>query len=110
MKTKYCQACGEALGNDSLFCSKCGTKYEAPAEAPKGETVKAMLIRKIVYSVDEAAMALSVSPRTIRRLIYEGAITACQQGKRIGITEWALEEYARKHEMPSGTRGELKIV
>lgn len=110
MKTKVCQACGEALGTDSLFCSKCGTKYEAPVVATENKTVNAMFIRKFIYSINEAALALSISTRTLNKLIAEGEITACRQGKRVGVTEWALEEYARRHEVPSGVRGELKIV
>lgn len=107
MKTKVCQACGEALGSDTLFCGKCGTKYEAPPKEIKNNQ-KVYLIRKMIYSMPEAALALNISVSKLQQIVNRGEIAVCRQGKNVGFTEWALEEYARSNE--TGVRGELKIV
>lgn len=114
MANKTCLVCGTALTNGAMFCPKCGTKYEPPKEEEKQKPIQAVLIRKIVYGMKEAAIALNISPRKLQTLVANGEIVACRQGGNIGITEWALEAYAKSKEVaPSeatSLRGNLKII
>lgn len=112
-QNKFCQACGAPLADNAKFCGECGAKYEAPArENAENDFKTTMLLRKMVYSVPEAAKSLGISVRFVTKLIAEGELTACRQGRKVGITEWALEEYAKKKEITCDTslRGELKII
>ena len=100
MNKKVCPACGEALGDKAMFCPACGTKYVEVVEkqeVDKGVNAT-MILRKMVYSVKEAAASLSISESTLNNLIAKGEIVVCRQGKRVGITEWSLYNYARSHE------------
>lgn len=105
---KVCHACGTTLSANAKFCNECGTKYE-PIVEPKeeGKTVtQTMLLRKMVYSVKESAASLSISESTLNNLIAKGEIVVCRQGKRVGITEWSLYNYARSHE--DGTPDDMR--
>ena len=97
---KICQACGAKLTKEAKFCNECGTKYVAPVEEKEvAQTLKPqILLRKMVYSVEEAAMSLAISPSKLQQIIAKGEIVICRQGKRVGITEWSLYNYARSHE------------
>ena len=100
MNKKVCQACGEALGDKAMFCPACGTKYVEiveKQEVDKGVNTT-MILRKMIYSVKEAAASLSISESTLNNLIAKGEIVACRQGKRVGVTEWSLYNYARSCE------------
>lgn len=51
------------------------------------------------YTVDEVAEILSVSPKTIRRRISDGAIRVFRDGgKFLRISEEALDEYLKARE------------
>ena len=108
---KRCNQCGAKLADTAKFCAECGAEYIAPKPKPE-PTKPVLLIRKIIYSLDEAAAALSISVRKLQQLIADGEIAACRQGRNIGITEWALIEYAKSKEVISGEamRGELKVL
>jgi excisionase family DNA binding protein len=108
---KHCNQCGAKLADAAKFCAECGAEYIAPKPKPE-HTKPVLLIRKIIYGLDEAAAALSISVRKLQQLIADGEITACRQGRNVGITEWALIEYAKSKEIVTGEamRGELKIL
>lgn len=38
---RFCTNCGTPLAEDSIFCSECGTKYDAPADEPLNNFVAA---------------------------------------------------------------------
>lgn len=106
---RKCQSCGAKLPDKAKFCNECGAKYEPPAREPK-EVVSAVLVRKMVYSIKEAAASLCISERKMREVIAKNQITVCRQGGCVGISEWALEEYVKQHEGYEGKRSTLKIV
>lgn len=112
---KACLKCGTELTAAQKFCPECGTKYvPVVEEAGKKEVVTAVLLRKMIYSVKEAATSLNISPRKLQMLINSGEITVCRNGGNVGVTEWALEEFARKHEEGVSTyvkeKRQLKII
>ena len=109
---KQCQQCGAQLSDTAKFCANCGAEYVAPVKEEPEEPKQVVLIRKIVYGIDEAAAALSISVRKLRQIIADGEITACRQGRNVGITEWALIEYAKSKETIAGEvmRGQLKVL
>lgn len=104
-----CQACGAELPETAKFCNECGAKYEPPVQHP-ASVVSAVLVRKMVYSIKEAAATLNISERKMREVIAKNQITVCRQGGCVGISEWALEEYVKQHEGYEGKRSTLKIV
>jgi excisionase family DNA binding protein len=52
----------------------------------------------LALSVDEAATALRLSSKTVRKLIQAGELPACRLGRRIVITVDSLKTYLRAHE------------
>ena len=104
-----CQACGAELPDNAKFCAECGTKYEPPVQQP-ASVVSAVLVRKMVYSIKEAAASLNISERKLRELVSKNQITVTRQGRCVGISEWALEAYVKAHEGYEGERACLKIV
>ncbi|MBR6636505.1 MAG: zinc-ribbon domain-containing protein [Phascolarctobacterium sp.] len=110
VQNRTCPACGTTLADNAKFCNECGTKYVAPVEdtEPEHKTKQTMLLRKMVYTIDEAAQSLGVSTSFLNKLIAKGGIVVCRQGKRVGVTEWSLYNYARSCEVDNGE--ELKIV
>ena len=111
---KHCNKCGAKLADTAKFCAECGCEYVEPVKAkPEPEEPKqVILIRKIIYGVHEAAAALNISSRKIQKLMADGEIAVCRHGKNVGITEWALIEYAKRNEVTTGEmmRGELKVL
>ena len=104
-----CQACGAELPDNAKFCNECGAKYEPPVQQP-ASVVSAVLVRKMVYSIKEAAASLNISERKLRELVSKNQITVTRQGRCVGISEWALEAYVKAHEGYEGERACLKIV
>lgn len=106
---RKCQQCGARLPENAKFCNECGVKYEPPKQdvAP---VVSAVLVRKMVYSIKEAAASLCISERKMWELVSKNQITVTRQGRCVGISEWALEAYVKKHEGYEGERACLKIV
>lgn len=104
-----CQACGAELPDNAKFCNECGTKYEPPVQQP-ASVVSAVLVRKMVYSIKEAAASLNISERKLRELVSKNQITVTRQGRCVGISEWALEAYVKAHEGCEGERACLKII
>ena len=51
-------------------------------------------MKERLYTVDETASILELHPRTIRRFIHEGRLTARKVGKQWRISESALDELA----------------
>lgn len=104
---RTCPACGAVLADNAKFCAECGTKYVAPVEdkEPESKTLQTMLLRKMVYTIDEAAQSLGVSKSFVDKLIAKGGIVVCRQGKRVGITEWSLYNYARSCEVDNEAEG-----
>jgi excisionase family DNA binding protein len=64
-----------------------------PAQAPS-EQFK--LLFKLLFSVQESAVVLGVSPRTIQNLISTGKLLAKRIGRRVVIHKSALEEFAHR--------------
>lgn len=46
-----------------------------------------------MLSVDDVAEILSVSPRTVRRMIDRGALSACRVGRLVRVQRRDLERY-----------------
>ena len=109
---KHCNQCGAKLADTARFCADCGSEYMEPLKAKPEAPKQVVLIRKIIYGVDEAAVALNISYRKVQKLIADGELVACRQGKNVGITEWSLIEYAKSKEIIAGEamRGELKFL
>ncbi len=59
---------------------------------------------RLALSVDEAATALGLSSRTVRKLIYAGELPACRLGRRIVLSIDSLKAYLHAHE-GGGTDG-----
>ena len=60
---------------------------------------------KALYRIDEVAEILSVSRRTVYRLLAEGKLVAHSRkpGKSgMRITAWSIREFISKYELPSG--------
>lgn len=106
---RKCQACGAELPGNAKFCNECGAKYEPPVQTV-ASVVNAVLVRKMVYSIKEAAESLNISERKLRELVAKNQITVTRQGRCVGISEWALEAYVKAHEGYEGERACLKIV
>jgi excisionase family DNA binding protein len=51
-----------------------------------------------------ASEILGVNPRTVRRLIGEGAIEACRVGSQIRIPQSALSTYVEQHKIQEANR------
>lgn len=58
---------------------------------PKGEV-------RLALSVDEAAAALRLSSKTVRKLIQAGELPACRLGRRIVLSIDSLRTYLHAHE------------
>src|SRR5277367_5205501 len=58
---------------------------------------------KLQYSREEAAEMLSVSPRTLDRLIAEKQLPIRRIGRRVLITHNALEQFTRRDHATGGT-------
>lgn len=58
---------------------------------------------KLQYSREEAAAMLSISPRTLDRLIAEKQIPVRRVGRRVLITCDALEKFIKKDHETGGT-------
>ena len=106
---RKCQSCGAKLPDKAKFCNECGAKYEPPVQHP-ASVVSAVLVRKMVYSIKEAAASLNISERKMRELVSKNQITVTRQGRCVGISEWALEAYVKAHEGYEGERACLKII
>jgi excisionase family DNA binding protein len=50
-----------------------------------------------VYTVQEVAEQLKVSPRTVERLIARQQLAAVQVGRRLRITDEQLHAYVQQH-------------
>jgi excisionase family DNA binding protein len=50
-----------------------------------------------VYTVEEVAKQLKVSPRTVERLIARQHLPAVQVGRRLRVTEEQLQAYLRQY-------------
>lgn len=55
---KTCNNCGATLGDDSLFCVKCGTKYEAPVEDAATENTDAVVETEAAAETEQQAPAV----------------------------------------------------
>lgn len=53
---------------------------------------------RLTVTVDEAAAALRVSPRTVRNLINSGELKPCRIGRRVLVSVATLEAFVRDHE------------
>jgi excisionase family DNA binding protein len=55
-----------------------------------------------LYTVEDAASLISVSPNTMRGLITQGAIQAVRFGPRLTrIAREAIDEFIKKHTQPT---------
>jgi excisionase family DNA binding protein len=65
--------------------------------SPKSEsTVPSSVITPLVYTIFEAAVALTVCPRTIRNLIRSGQLVHRKIGARTVIPRTSLESFLRR--------------
>tara|TARA_R110000751_G_scaffold259391_2_gene358670 strand:- start:154 stop:381 length:228 start_codon:yes stop_codon:yes gene_type:complete len=58
-------------------------------------------IKEHMFTIDEVAKALSVSRRTVERLIKKGALRAYQVGGQKRIPPVAVEQMLRQVELPN---------
>jgi excisionase family DNA binding protein len=56
-----------------------------------------------LFDIDGAATILSVSDRTVRRLLAGGVLGYCRVGHQIRITEMDLLSYIEHQRVPAGT-------
>jgi len=59
--------------------------------------------RKALYRIDEVADILSVSRRTVYRLLAEGKLKGHSRNPRkpgMRITAWSVKEFIKKYELP----------
>ena len=54
-----------------------------------------------IYSLEDVARLLKVSPKTVKREIAKGKITAFRVGRSLRFTREALQEYMRNQEIPA---------
>ena len=60
-------------------------------------------IPRVVYTIEEAAQVLTVSPRTIRRVIGRGELRPLYIGRAVRIPVIVLEEYVRVRAFPQAS-------
>lgn len=77
-----CSECGTVF--TGKFCPECGAKYK---DEPKAKTMTVTLLRKMIYSVSEAADALNISPRKLNSLITEAWSKAEWFGPVMGMID-----------------------
>jgi len=53
---------------------------------------------RLVMTVDEAATALCLSAKTVRKFISSGELKACRVGRRVLLSVPTLEAFIRDHE------------
>jgi len=54
-----------------------------------------------IYSLEDVARLLKVSPKTVKRQIKAGKITAFRVGRSLRFTHEALQEYMHNQEISS---------
>ena len=59
---RFCTNCGTPLAEDSIFCSECGTKYDAPADVPASNFVAAAAAGLSAQSAPAPAEAPAPKP------------------------------------------------
>ncbi len=66
-----------------------------PARAPEPPSATGEA-RRLLYTVPDAAWQLSVSERTMRRLVADGDVEAVRLGRRLLVPHDALVEYVER--------------
>jgi excisionase family DNA binding protein len=64
-------------------------------ELPSAETVRAAQIEPLFYDINEAAQALNVSTKSIRRLLRVRKLTSCKALRKVLIPRKQIEEFAK---------------
>ncbi len=71
--------------------------------SPKIPYESSAVVQPLVYTVDQAAVALTLCPKTIRNLIRSGRLVHRRVGTRILIPKICLENFLKK-DHPSGEK------
>jgi excisionase family DNA binding protein len=62
---------------------------------PSAETAKPVQIQPLFYDLKQAASALNMSTKTVRRLVWRGRLTTCKAVRKMLIPRKQIEEFSR---------------
>jgi excisionase family DNA binding protein len=82
--------------------------YNAADQTAANSTKKQALKKKTVLRVDEAAICLSVSEKTVRRLIKAKTLSAIRIGRLVRIKSTEIERFIAAAAIPSDTAQKIK--
>lgn len=102
MLNDYNKVQPEPLLNDAEATLEFGSArcFEVPANSPVA--IPDLFPFKLQYSREEAAKILSISPRTLDRLIAEKELPVRRIGRRVLITRDALGKFIRRDHETGG--------
>jgi len=64
-------------------------------ELPSAETVKASLVEPLLYDIRQAAAALNMSTKSVRRMLIVGRLTRCKGIRKVLIPRKQIEDFIR---------------
>jgi excisionase family DNA binding protein len=64
-------------------------------ELPSPETIKAAQIEPLFYDIKQAAQALNMCTKTVRRLLRRGKLTSCKAVRKVLIPRKQIEEFIK---------------
>ena len=64
-------------------------------ELPSAETIRAAQVEPLFYDINQAAQALNVSTKSVRRLIILGQLTPCTALRKILIPRKQIEDFIK---------------
>lgn len=60
---------------------------------PRRTPVPTPTLTRLTYSIEEAATAMGLSPRTVYRLVWSGELRAVRSGRRVLVRLADIEDY-----------------
>lgn len=70
-------------------------EFRPPLALPSAETIKAAQIEPLFYDINQAARALNISTKSVRRLLRRGRLTCCKALRKVLIPRKQIEEFSK---------------
>lgn len=64
-------------------------------ELPSVETIKAAQAEPLFFDINQAASALNISTKSVRRLLRRGRLTSCKALRKVLIPRKQIEEFIK---------------
>lgn len=64
-------------------------------ELPSAETIRAAQVEPLFYDINQAAQALNVSTKSVRRLLRVRKLTSCKALRKVLIPRNQIEEFIK---------------